>query len=520
MKSAPVQPATGPGGGPTGEGDARHAARSGAVQTLTILLQAVTSATQVVFARLFGPTIYGTYQAALAVLELASRGAPAGADKGMLRYVAGARAAGDPEGVRRAIGTGLRLGLVASTIIAVALAIGSRAIAAAVGLPALGPALRILAFLPPFAGTLVILIQATLAARVTRVNFLVRGLVEPSLLLAAGVTAWALGGRLRGLVLAQVVAGILTALVGFLAVRRVFRPGEVRDVLRAPPLRGFSRFSLTLSAAELLNVAYQRVDLLIVTAFLGAKGAAVYAAAEFVTRVIANIRYAFDAIVAGVMAESLQLGDRPRLHYNLQLATRWVVSVAALVAGVVVVLRREILGGLYGSTYVAGAGAVLVLAVSHLVSAALGLVGWVLVAGGRSRLALINNFIGLAVNIGLSLWLTPRYGLIGAAIAVLATILVVQGAMLFEMAALEGVWPFSVALWKPLVAAAAALGVESIAHAVVVPAAPRVVAVIAAGLVVYLTALVSLGLPPEEDRWARRLIGRVGAALRRARPAG
>jgi O-antigen/teichoic acid export membrane protein len=339
-------------------------------------------------------------------------------------------------------------------------------------------------------------------------------------LLAAGVTAWALGGRLRGLVLAQVVAGILTALVGFLAVRRVFRPAEVRDVLRAPPLRGFSRFSLTLSAAELLNVAYQRVDLLIVTAFLGAKGAAVYAAAEFVTRVIANIRYAFDAIVAGVMAESLQLGDRPRLRYNLQLATRWVVSVAALVAGVVVVLRREILGGLYGSTYVAGAGAVLVLAVSHLVSAALGLVGWVLVAGGRSRLALINNFIGLAVNIGLSLWLTPRYGLIGTAIAVLATILVVQGAMLFEMAALEGVWPFSVALWKPLVAAAAALGVESIAHAVVVPAAPRVVAVIAAGLVVYLTALFSLGLPPEEDRWARRLIGRVGAALRRARPAG
>ncbi|HXU61860.1 MAG TPA: hypothetical protein VN962_09185, partial [Polyangia bacterium] len=107
------------------EADARHAARSGAVQTLTILLQAVTSATQVIFARLFGPVVYGAYQAGLAVLEMATRAAPAGADKAMLRYVAGARAAGDPEGVRRALGTGLRLGLGASVVICGALVLGA-----------------------------------------------------------------------------------------------------------------------------------------------------------------------------------------------------------------------------------------------------------------------------------------------------------------------------------------------------------------------------------------------------------
>ena len=60
--------------------DVAHAARSGGVQVLTILLQAVTGATQVVFARLFGPTVYGMYQALLAVVELGGRAAAGGAD--------------------------------------------------------------------------------------------------------------------------------------------------------------------------------------------------------------------------------------------------------------------------------------------------------------------------------------------------------------------------------------------------------------------------------------------------------
>ena len=115
----------------------------------------------------------------------------------------------------------------------------------------------------------------------------------------AGVIAWALGGRLRGLALAHCATALVAALAGLAAARTVFRPAELRNVLRAPRIPGFNRFSLTMSSAELLNVAFQRADLLILTAYLGAKGAAVYAAAEFLTRVIANIRYAFDAIVAG-----------------------------------------------------------------------------------------------------------------------------------------------------------------------------------------------------------------------------
>jgi O-antigen/teichoic acid export membrane protein len=267
--------------------------------------------------------------------------------------------------------------------------------------------------------------------------------------------------------------------------------------------------------AELMNVAFQRADLLILTAYLGAKGAAIYAAAEFVTRVIANIRYAFDAIVAGVMAEALQLSDRQRLRYNLQLATRWVVTVASILGGAVIVLRRELLGGLYGPAYVDGAGAVVLLAATHFVSASCGLVSWVLVAGGRSRLILLNNFLGATFNIVASLLLVPRYGFIGGALASLGTMVIVLGSALFEVLVLERVSPFSAGLWKPLAAAAAAFAAESAVHGAVGPAGLRVVAVIAVGLAVAVGMLFATGLPPEERRWVDQLRGRVARSLKR-----
>src|SRR4029079_19508384 len=76
------------------EADLHHAARSGAMQVLTVLAQAIIALTQVVFARLYGQTIFGDYSAARAIIEVAARGGAGGADKAMLRYVAAGRAAG------------------------------------------------------------------------------------------------------------------------------------------------------------------------------------------------------------------------------------------------------------------------------------------------------------------------------------------------------------------------------------------------------------------------------------------
>jgi O-antigen/teichoic acid export membrane protein len=489
--------------------DARHAARSGAVQVLTILAQAVIAATQVVFARLYGQTAYGTYKATLAWIEMAARGGAAGADKSMLRYVAAARAAGDEEGVRRALGTGLRLCLGVATVGAMLL-VASAGVLMARGDHSQAPALVLLAPVPILYGCLWVLIQATLAARVTRANFWVRGVFEPVALLVAGVLAWLLGGRLRALSLAHSLAATATFVVAVLVVRRIFRPAERHRVLSAPSIPGFARFSLFMGASELLNAILQRADIVIVNAFLGPETAAVYDASELITRVVANIRYAFDSIVTGMMSEALHLGDRERVRYNLRLTTRWVVTVAAPIAGGVMALRHELLVGLFSSGYAAGSSAMLVLAMAHLANASLGLTGWVLVAGGRSHLILVNNAFGVVFNVACGLILTPRFGIVGTTIGVLGAVLIVQGGAVIEVYAWQRIHPFAPALWKPVAAAGVAFAAELAVHAALPGVAwMRVVGVIATGVVTYFTVLVVLGLPPEERRMVDRLLARL-----------
>jgi O-antigen/teichoic acid export membrane protein len=201
------------------------------------------------------------------------------------------------------------------------------------------------------------------------------------------------------------------------------------------------------------------------------------------------------------------------VRYNLALVTRWVIAASAPIAVTVIVLRAEILG-LYGAAFVAGTGALVVLALSHFIAACLGLTSYVLVMAGRSRLKLINTVAAAIFNVGLGALLVPRFGIRGAAIAVLASAGAFQVAVTIEVWLLERVHPFSRALAKPVAAALVALAVESALHAFVPAGAARVGLVIAGGAVSYLAALLALGLGPEERQLVKKLIARVRLSFR------
>ena len=500
--------------GPSSGTDASHAARSGAVQVLTVAGQALLTVTHVLLARLFGRAVFGGYQASLAILEMLTRGGTGGADKGMLRFVAGHRARGEHALATRALGTGLRLALLLSTSFAILLAAFATPLARLTHDPPLAEGLRFIAPAAVFTGGMWVLMQASLAAKVTRPNFIVRGLAEPSFLLLAGLAAAVLGRSLAHLTLAHVTASAATFVLALIVVGRLFGPGEILRGLRAPSLPGFTRFSLPLGAAELLNAVLQRADIVLLTVFLGPNATAVYAASEFITRVISNTRYVFDSIAAAVFSEALHLGQRDRLQQNLAMMSRWVTTVAAPIAVTVLALRHDLLA-LYGPDFRDGAPALAILAVGHLVNASLGLCGWILVTSGRSQLILLNNVVGAAVNIAAGLLLIPRLGLAGTAIASLGSVTLLQVGAMIEVRVLEGVFPFDRSILKTVAAAVAAFLAENAVAGRIGSTALRVTAVIATGLLVYALALLGMGLSPDDRRLVNGLRARVARRLGR-----
>ncbi|HEY8923892.1 MAG TPA: polysaccharide biosynthesis C-terminal domain-containing protein, partial [Polyangia bacterium] len=291
--------------------------------------------------------------------------------------------------------------------------------------------------------------------------------------------------------------------------RRMLRPDETRGLRGVPRIPGFIRFSLPLAGAEMLNAVVQRADIVVLTTLKGVESAALYGAAELITRSIANIRYAFDSIVAGLLSETLHLGEMDRLRYNLRLTTRWVVSVAAPFAVTVVVLRDDLLALLFGPTYLAAASTVLALSAGHFVNGSLGLTSWVLVVSGYSRLGMLNNLVAAAFNVPAAIFLVSRFGMVGASYATFLSTLLLQLLISAEAAVVKKVHPFSPGLLKPVAAALIAAIVEWGVRAQLGSPRARVPAVIAAGAVAYALALAALRLPPEE----RQLVGRAGRAL-------
>jgi O-antigen/teichoic acid export membrane protein len=488
--------------------DVRHAARSGVLQLLSAVGQSLMPVTHILIARLFGTATFGAYQANAAMVEVLARAGPVGAVSGEHRFIAAHRAAGDADLTRRALGTGIRTATVASSLLALGLALLAPALARAWQEPTLATTLPIMAPAVLLSALTMVLVAATLGAKVARMNLYVRGIAEPALLLLAVVAAWWLGGGLHDLAIAYLVTSALVAGLAVAACARVFGAAELRQAVRAERHPGFLRFALPLGASDLMSAILQRADTFIVASFAGFDALAVYTAAEYVTRVIANPRYLFDHIIAPVVSEALHMKDSARVRYNLALVTRWVVTASAPIAVTVIVLRAEILS-LYGNAFVAGADTLIVLALAHLVVGCLGLTPYVVAMGGRSRLFLLNNLGAAALNVALGVILVPRLGLVGAAIAVLVSVTAFQVALTIEAWIIERVHPFTMNLVKPVAAALVALAAETATHGLVSDRMARIGLVIAAGGVSYLAALLAFGLAPEERDLLRKLVRRI-----------
>jgi O-antigen/teichoic acid export membrane protein len=492
--------------------DAAHAARGGLLQLVGAIAQGLMPIYHVTVARLFGQATFGLYQTSLVVVELCTRLGWMGGDRAMHRFIAGHRAAGEDEMAQRAFGGALRLTASVSAIVAIALVFASGTIAAFTHKPGLAQMLPIMAALIVPATATMVLVAATLGNKVMRVNLIVRAVGEPIMLLLAALCAFALGGGPRRLAAAHVSASLTVFTGAVVGACVVFGRHWVARALRLPRHPRLMGFVLPVAGSEVGNTVLQKADLFILSFFVPDRTIAIYAASEFLGRIAANVRYAFDSVAAPVLSEAIHLHDRERLHYNLALMTRWVATLSVPLAVTMVGLRGDLLA-LYGPGFVAGTSLVCIWTATHLVNGSFGLISHVLTMSGRSRLYMGNQIVAAATNVGLCLLLIPRFGMTGAAVSALISVTLPLVLALIEVWAIERVHPFEVGLAKPFVAGVgmllAQLGVTSLATGHLA----RVVLAIVAGVVVYL-GLLALLRPGREER---ELVHRAWTKLRGAR---
>ncbi len=194
---------------------------------------------------------------------------------------------------------------------------------------------------------------------------------------------------------------------------------RLREVLRAPKdlavrARSLLHYGLRAYGTDIINTLAGQIDQALVVGLLSAASFGLYAVAIGGARILAVLSSSLNAVLfpkaSGLdRSEAIELVGR---------AAR-IVFAFTFVAGVLFALALPVLVPLaFGNQYAGAIGLIRVLTVAMLFAATANTLAQGLLATGRPEVATIVQLAGLCVTVPLMFVLIPRFGLTGAAVAV------------------------------------------------------------------------------------------------------
>ena len=204
-------------------------------------------------------------------------------------------------------------------------------------------------------------------------------------------------------------------------------------------------------------------------------------------------------------------GETGRLDDLYKQVTRWTLAATVPVLLVLAVLPEQVLR-VFGEEFTSGAPALRIFIVGMIVPVMVGTVGFILIMAGRTGWDLAIYLGGFALDVALALVLArpEQLGIRGAALAQACTLTFSAIARLLLVRRFLRIWPFDAAYLRLVPPALAGAGAMALAHAVM-PAerwALDLLVSAAAGALVYVVALIAVGLPATERATLFRLAGK------------
>lgn len=214
-------------------------------------------------------------------------------------------------------------------------------------------------------------------------------------------------------------AGIAAGcIVGWLGVRNVVRSWPVAVV---PAILPLAIAGLPILASNLSNVFTEWYTTVSLGAHWPVAVVGQYRAAWQFVALAGLVQVAMDSILAPRIAAAARADDTAAIGKVARRAIALVLTLAAPMF-LVIFAAPEFLLGIFGPQFIGGALALQILGIGQLVRLALGPLGLILVMTGHQRWLMAYAIIATILCVLLCLFLIPRYGIEGAALATSITI--------------------------------------------------------------------------------------------------
>lgn len=476
------------------------AARHGVLNLLGVAVAAIASfGLNIVVTRSWSMSEAGLFFAATSAFMIAYAAARLGTGIGSVYFISRYRTLGQPERIRASVLVGLLPVLLVGGLLAVAgwlLTPQIVDLTFAEPVPGAVPALRALLVFVPVAALCDFALTACRGFGKMRPLLLIERLGRTGLQLLGVALAAALGlSATTALPLAWALPYLPAAIVAMIWLGRLVRRAErAAGTVRRPlgwreEFGPFWRYSGPRALSGLAQMVVQRLDIVLLGALRGLSEAALYTAA---TRFLALGQLSGQALSTAVqhrLAEQLAREDRAAAGRLYQAATGWLV-VLAWPAYLLFASFAGPMLALFGSGYDAGRKVTVFLALMMLVATGCGMVDTVLNMAGKTAWTFYNALAGTVVNVVANVLLIPRYGIMGAAVAWSASILITNLVPLAQLYRSFRLHPFGPGTLTGAGLALACFGVPSLVlHVVTEPGVVALLVVAALGAVVYAAAV-------------------------------
>lgn len=460
--------------------------------------------------RLLGPSGYGIYVLAVAVITILSQVSELGLRRSTVRFVAMYAGQGDLACVRGVVKAAVLFILTVGTLVGTILfAMATPLAGKLLGKPELVSAFRLLAPIVPLLALVNIGIAYTQAFRVVRFKVIVQDLLMPGLELALALTLVILGWSTRG-VLAAFVCSVTVGAVAIVILSQRQMPWIGATQATEWRIRPLFRFALPVLLADVLLITTARVNVLLIGRLMSTQDVGVFNIALQTTLLGTMFLNSVNLIFAPTIADLVNRGETERLLTLYRESTRWVLMLALpLYVGLALVAHP--LMAFFGPQFAKGATALAIIAAAQIVNVGVGSVGLLILMSGHPEINLANAALNLVLNLGLNWLLIPRYGLVGSAVAYGLMLAIANLVSLTEVHGLLKLHPFSRDYFKPLLAGALALLLAWVSsHFLTWPeTALGQLTKLALFAVIYVSSLLWFGLT-QEDRY---LVSRVRSMI-------
>lgn len=366
---------------------------------------------------------------------------------GILRYVSIFYQERDIQRTKGAIISGLIIVIPLSILCAIVLYSMSDTISVSFfHKPEVSSVTKIMVFAIPFAAASEVLLSSIQALRIMKYKVYVKRLIIPITQVIIFLILLSLGMQFKSALISYTVSIVLGAFFALYFFRKKFAIFD-KKITAIYNFSELAKFSATRLFSQLVIFFCVWTDTFMIGYFMTSKDVGVY---NIVCRLIllgTLIFYSFGTIFAPIISSSYYKKDLDSLKRYYAVVTKW-AFVLTFPYYLLLILLPDYALNIFGEGYLAGINCLIILSFARIIDVLTGPCGLIITMIGKPLVNLYNELGTFVLNIILNLFLIPKYGIVGAAIATTISVTLINLIRIFEVYTILKIHPYNASYVK------------------------------------------------------------------------